>query len=432
MPAQNIFFCGLVLKKAALSCIMENICGDIDKNIRIGENRMKWKKACSMLLATTLACSLFVTPVFADEVSDLKEQKQEVQNQVNSLQSQLNTLMSKISELEDELITTGEEIAQTEEDLKEAEAEEEAQYEAMKLRIKYMYEEGSGTATVEKVVTSGDISSMLTQAEYSQQVHSYDREKLEEYAATVQKVEDLKTTLETKMDDLQTTQTEYEAQQTELNTTITEKSAEVENLDGQIKEAAKKAAEEAAKKKAAEEAAKKAAEEKAAAEAQSESNGSSNNGGGGSTGTTTTVEEDYNEPSSNGGGGSTGGGGGSSSSGSQSSPSYSASTGNAIVDAAYSQVGNAMYEWGAQRPYDAFDCSGLVQWCYAQAGISIPRTSSSILSSGTIVSDPQPGDICWTPGHVAIYIGGGQMIEAQQDGVPICISSVRVTYYVRY
>ena len=410
---------------------MENICGDIDKNIRIGENRMKWKKACSMLLATTLACSLFVTPVFADEVSDLKEQKQEVQNQVNSLQSQLNTLMSKISELEDELITTGEEIAQTEEDLKEAEAEEEAQYEAMKLRIKYMYEEGSGTATVEKVVTSGDISSMLTQAEYSQQVHSYDREKLEEYAATVQKVEDLKTTLETKMDDLQTTQTEYEAQQTELNTTITEKSAEVENLDGQIKEAAKKAAEEAAKKKAAEEAAKKAAEEKAAAEAQSESNGSSNNGGG-STGTATTVDEDYNEPSSNGGGGSTGGGGGSSSSGSQSSPSYSASTGNAIVDAAYSQVGNAMYEWGAQRPYDAFDCSGLVQWCYAQAGISIPRTSSSILSSGTIVSDPQPGDICWTPGHVAIYIGGGQMIEAQQDGVPICISSVRVTYYVRY
>ena len=409
---------------------MENICGDIDKNIRIGENRMKWKKACSMLLATTLACSLFVTPVFADEVSDLKEQKQEVQNQVNSLQSQLNTLMSKISELEDELITTGEEIAQTEEDLKEAEAEEEAQYEAMKLRIKYMYEEGSGTATVEKVVTSGDISSMLTQAEYSQQVHSYDREKLEEYAATVQKVEDLKTTLETKMDDLQTTQTEYEAQQTELNTTITEKSAEVENLDGQIKEAAKKAAEEAARKKAAEEAAKKAAEEKAAAEAQSESNGSSNNGGG-STGTATTVDEDYNEPSSN-GGGSNGGGGGSSSSGSQSSPSYSASTGNAIVDAAYSQVGNAMYEWGAQRPYDAFDCSGLVQWCYAQAGISIPRTSSSILSSGTIVSDPQPGDICWTPGHVAIYIGGGQMIEAQQDGVPICISSVRVTYYVRY
>ena len=102
------------------------------------------------------------------------------------------------------------------------------------------------------------------------------------------------------------------------------------------------------------------------------------------------------------------------------------------MSAAWSQVGKATYVWGTQIPYVSFDCSGLVQWCYAQAGISIPRQSTSIKNSGTIVSDPRPGDICWTPGHVAIYIGDGKMIEAQQDGVPICVSNVRATYYIRY
>lgn len=369
---------------------------------------MKLKKVSSMILAVTLACTMTVTPVLADEVSDLKQKKQETQNQVSNLQTQLNSLMTKISDLENDLIETGEEISQTEEDLKTAQEEQEQQYAAMKLRIKYMYEEGTGTATVEKVLTSGDISSVLTQAEYSQQVHSYDRDKLEEYVATVQKVEDLKTTLETKMADLQETQTEYDAQKDELNTTITEKSSEIANLDVKIDEAVKKAAEEAAKK-AAEEAAKKAAEEAAKKNNSSSSSSNRNNSSNSSSSSSSS----------------------SNSSSSSSSPSYSADKGSIIVNAAYSQIG-VPYVWGGTTPGVGLDCSGLVQYCYRQAGISIPRTSGDILAKGTVVSNPQPGDICWTSGHVAIYIGGGQMIEAQQTGVPVKVSSVRVTYYVRY
>lgn len=218
---------------------------------------MKFRKAAAVLLAAVLTCSLTVTPVFADDVDKLEEQKEAAEDEVSSLQSQLNSLMSKITELENDLITTGEEIVQTEEDLKTAQEDEAEQYEAMKLRIKYMYEAGSGAAAVEKVMTTGSISGMLTQAEYTQQVHTYDREKLQEYADTVQKVEDLQDALETKMDDLKKTQTEFAAQQEELNTTITEKSAEVANLDDQLQAAVKKAAEEeAARKKAEEEAAK--------------------------------------------------------------------------------------------------------------------------------------------------------------------------------
>ena len=348
---------------------------------------MKLKKICSVVVAAALTFSLSVTPILADEVSDLKKQKKDTEEQVNSLQTQLNSLMTKISELENDLITTGEEISQTEEDLKAAQEEQEQQYQAMKRRIKYMYEAGTGSATVEKVLSSGNTTSALKQAEYSQDLHSYDRKKLNEYVATVEKVAELKDTLETKMDDLEKTQTEYEEQKTELNTTITEKSSEIKDLDVQIDEAVKKAAEEEAKRQA---------EAAAAAEAAKKNNNNRNTGGTTNSGAT-----------------------------------YNPSTGNAIVDAAYSQIG-VPYVWGGTTPYVGLDCSGLVQYCYRQAGKSIPRTSGSILAGGTIVSDPQPGDICWTPGHVAIYIGNGQMIEAQQTGVPVKVSKVRVVYYVRY
>ena len=175
---------------------------------------MKLKKICSVVVAAALTFSLSVTPILADEVSDLKKQKKDTEEQVNSLQTQLNSLMTKISELENDLITTGEEISQTEEDLKAAQEEQEQQYQAMKRRIKYMYEAGTGSATVEKVLSSGNTTSALKQAEYSQDLHSYDRKKLNEYVATVEKVAELKDTLETKMDDLEKTQTEYEEQKT--------------------------------------------------------------------------------------------------------------------------------------------------------------------------------------------------------------------------
>ena len=408
-------------------------CSSLEK--RIGE-KMKLKKAAAVLLTASLAFSLSVTPVLADNVNDLKEQKQAAEDEVSSLQSQLNTLMTKITELENDLITTGEEITQTEADLQTAQDDEQKQYEDMKLRIKYMYEAGSGSAAVEKVMTTGSISGMLTQAEYSQQVHTFDRQKLKEYAETVQKVKDLQDTLETKMDDLKKTQTEFEAQQDELNTTITEKSAEVANLDDQLQAAIKKAAEEEAARQ-------KAAEEAAAKKAAQQSSSTSNKNTSGNTGSTTTktenstVNNNTSKPSTSTPSVSTPPASTPSEDNSASdtpvyTPDYNQSVADIIVSAAWSQVGKATYVWGTQIPYVSFDCSGLVQWCYAQAGISIPRQSTSIKNSGTIVSDPRPGDICWTPGHVAIYIGNGQMIEAQQDGVPICVSKVRATYYIRY
>lgn len=97
-----------------------------------------------------------------------------------------------------------------------------------------------------------------------------------------------------------------------------------------------------------------------------------------------------------------------------------ASVGNQrVVDAARTKLGSP-YVYGANGP-SSFDCSGLVQWAYAQTGKSIPRTSGAQIAGGTPVplNALQPGDIVgFYSGisHVGIYIGNGQVIHAPTSG----------------
>lgn len=374
---------------------------------------MKLRRVHSAFIAAVLTCSLAVTPVFAEPTQEeLEGQKAEAQSELSSLQSQLDTLISKANDLEVQLINKGQEITQAQEDLAAAEEKKEQQYEAMKLRIKYMYEAGSGTATMEKVMSSGNISDMLTQAEYSQKVHEYDRAQLQEYANTVTEIENLQTTLEAEMANLQDLEKQYETQQTELSQTISSKQDEISNLDEMIQEAARKAEEE---RKAAEEAARKAEEERQRQQQEQQNT---------NTGTTPDNGGTADTPTN---GGSTGGSGGGSSS---PEPDYSVSTGNAIVDRAYSWVGRAEYVWGACSP-GAFDCSGFVSYCLTGAYSRLGTTYTFL--GWPQVSNPQPGDVCVNAQHCGIYIGGGQMIHAATYGVGVIVGPVQSgMIYVRY
>ena len=383
------------------------------------------------LLVTMLTCGLVVTPVFAEPSTDsLKKNKEAAQSEVNSLQEELTDLMSKISKLEGDLIAKGQEITQAEEDLKDAQAKEEEQYDDMKLRIKFMYEEGD-SSFIETLMSAENFSDLVNKAEYVQNVHAYDRDKLNEYIETKKQVQDLKATLETEMSNLEALQVEFEEQKDTLDTTIENKKDEISNLDEQIQIAVQKAAEEQRKR---EEAARKKAEEErraAAARTQQTTGGTGNQGttnrptsGTSSAPTATNPGAAATTPTTS---------GSTSVSGTDTSGSSGGNTSVAqkIVSAAYSQLG-VPYVWGGSSPGKGLDCSGLVQYCHAVAGISLPHYSESQYAGGKKVTTPQPGDICWKPGHVGIYIGNGQMIEAQQTGTNIMVSAVRAQGYARY
>lgn len=97
---------------------------------------------------------------------------------------------------------------------------------------------------------------------------------------------------------------------------------------------------------------------------------------------------------------------------------------DAVIAAAYSQIG-VPYVWGGTTPGVGLDCSGLTQYCYRQAGISIPRNTEEQYAQGEKVplSEARPGDILYRTGHVGIYLGGDRYIHAPHRGETVKTSS---------
>ena len=268
------------------------------------------------------------------------------------------------------------------------------------------------------LLSAKDFSDFLNKAEYASMIHTYDRQKLQELQDTQQEIKTLKTTLEEEQKAMSEAQDEYAKEEASVNAQLEAKRAEVADFDVLLQAAAEAAAAESSQNSGAQ-----TDTGSGSGTAGPESGGSTSGGttGGGATSGGTTGGGNTSGGSASGGASSgSNSGGGSSGSGTSSG---NTATAQAIVNAAYSQLG-VKYVYGGSTPGVELDCSGLVQYAHRMAGISLPRTSGAQGASGVAVSSPQPGDIVCYVGHVGIYIGNGQMIHAPQPGDVVKIASV--------
>ena len=376
------------------------------------------KKILSFLLAGVLVLGGTMS-VTATTVTDVKQQQTQTKNKLNEINKSITAIENKRKEVQTQLSNLNADLVETmltlelleadleakQEEIDVAQAEyekykalEEKQYQLMKYRIQYFYE-NTKTGYLELFLTADSISEMINRVDFARNIYETDEEYRAEYEKTKELTAEQKVILEEEQAELEEVQEAQQEYKKQLDSQIASMKSKVANFETELANAQAKAKEyqntikeQNALIKKLEEEEKKNQEKETTAPSAPSSTENSN---------TTTSKPASSSTTVSGSG-----------------------NGAAIANYALQFAGNP-YVFGGTSLTNGADCSGFTMSVHKHFGISIPRSSVGQAAGGKAVSigSVQPGDIIYYGKHVGIYIGGGQIVHASTEKTGIKISS---------
>ena len=420
----------------------------------INGNRGRQRKAILILAVLVLAVQAPLpgraSPVTRAEQERRRaeEEKSRAESEAQQLEEKLGQSRQKEQDLEEELVRLlalkdilesdmeelKTQIQEADRDYRQAEEKRQRQYDILKKRIQFLYEEGDITY-LDILLKAKNIGDVVSQTEYFRQLYEYDQEIIQRYEKLKQEAAGKKELLEEKQSQLEVMEEENESQQKELEGFIAARQKESSGFALELEAAQARAAQAAGEviRKTEEirilrarQEEERIRQEKERIRQEQESAGQESGAAGREPGGA------GREP---GGAGREPGGAGQES-GSAGTAQDSAGTaggrlvksiggtefGRNVADYALQFVGNP-YVYGGTSLTGGTDCSGYTQSVYRHFGVSIPRTSGEQAGFGREIpyEDMEPGDLVCYSGHVAMYIGGGRIVHAssRKEGIKV-------------